>query len=129
MAGQVESSMVPARTQNLSTINLSQDNFWNMETASMAIVLGGNNWSPQHFANAEVHPVAGKQMEHMALMQDPYLQPLWKIGFINEAGHLFQGIRDIPRTNTCFFVELKKIAKDRKITYGKIMCDHKPHKK
>jgi hypothetical protein len=41
----------------------------------------------------------------------------------------FQGIRDIPVTNTCFFVELTNIPKDRNITYGKIVCDCKPHKK
>jgi hypothetical protein len=56
-------------------------------------------------------------MEYMALMKDPDLQPLWKRGFSNEAGRLFQGIRDIQGTNTCFFVELKNIPKDRKITY------------
>jgi hypothetical protein len=41
---------------------------------------------------------------------------------------LFQGIRDIPGTDTCFFVELKSIPNDRKITYGKIVCGCKPHK-
>jgi hypothetical protein len=43
--------------------------------------------------------------------------------------HLFQGIRDIQGTSTCFFVELKNIPKDIKITYGKIVCDYKPQKK
>jgi hypothetical protein len=100
-----------------------------METANMAIALGANHWSQQHFANALVNPVAGKQMEYMALMNDPDLQPLWKRGFSNEAGHLFQGIHDIPGPNTCFFVELKNIPKDRNITYEKIVCDYKPHKK
>jgi hypothetical protein len=57
-------------------------------------------------------------MDYMALMKDPDLQPLWKRGFGNEAGGLFQGIHDIQGTNTCFFVELKNIPKDRKITYG-----------
>jgi hypothetical protein len=55
--------------------------------------------------------------------------PLWKRGFGNEEGRLLQGIRDIPGTNTCFFVELKNIPKYRQITYGKIVCDYKPHKK
>jgi hypothetical protein len=68
-------------------------------------------------------------MEYMALMKDPSLQPLWKRGFGNEVGHLFQGIRDIPGTNTCFFVELTNIPKDKQITYGKIVFDYKPHKK
>jgi hypothetical protein len=68
-------------------------------------------------------------MEYTALMKDPSLQPLWKRGFGNEVGCLFQGICDILGTDTCFFVELKNIQKDRKITYGKNVRDYKPHKK
>jgi hypothetical protein len=68
-------------------------------------------------------------MEYMALMKDPRLQPLWTRGFGNEVGCLFQGIRDIPGTDTCFFIKLTNIPKYRKITYGKIVCDYKPHKK
>jgi hypothetical protein len=67
-------------------------------------------------------------MEYMALMKDPRLQPLWTRGFGNECGRLFQGIRDIPGTDTCFFIKLTNIPKDRKITYGKIGCDYKPKK-
>jgi hypothetical protein len=99
-----------------------------MGTANMAIALVTNHWSQKHLSNAVVHPTTGKQMEYMALMNDPDLQPLWKRGFSNEAGRLFQGIRDIPGTNTCFFVELTNIPKDRKIKYDKIVCDYKPHK-
>jgi hypothetical protein len=33
-------------------------------------------------------------------MKDPRLQPLWTRGFGNECGRLFQGIRDIPGTDT-----------------------------
>jgi hypothetical protein len=68
-------------------------------------------------------------MEYMALMKDPRLQPLWTQGFGNEYGSLFQGIRDIPGTDTCVFIKLTNIPKDRNITYGKIVCDYKPHKK
>jgi hypothetical protein len=100
-----------------------------METANMAFYLGTQNSSQQNCANAVFHPVTGKEMEYTALMKDPYLQPLWIRGFGNKAGRLFQGIRDIPGTDTCFFVELTNIPKDRKITYGKIVCDYKPHKK
>jgi hypothetical protein len=123
MTGRAASPRVPARTQNLSPRNLSQDNFWSMETSNMAIALVTNHWSQQQFANAVVHPFTGKQMEYMALMNDPDLQLLWKRGFSNEAGRLFQGIHDIPGTNTCFFVELTNIPKDRNITYDKIVCD------
>jgi hypothetical protein len=68
-------------------------------------------------------------MEYAALVKDPGLQPLWMRGFGNEYGRLFQGTRDIPRTNTCFFINMKNNPTDRKITYGKIVCNYKPHKK
>jgi hypothetical protein len=85
-----------------------------MKTANIAIALGKNHWSQQHVAKAVVHSVAGKHIEYMALMNDPDLQPLRKRGFGNEAGRLFQGIY--------FLVELTSIPKDRKMTYGKIVC-------
>jgi hypothetical protein len=78
MTGQAASPRVPARTQNLSPRNLSRDDFWSMGSANMAVALGTNHWSQQHFVNAVVHPITGKQMEYMALMNDPDLQPLWK---------------------------------------------------
>jgi hypothetical protein len=117
------------RSPNLSPRNLSQDNFWDMETANMAIALGNHHWSQQHHANAVVHPVTGKGMKYTALMKDPSLQPLWKRGFGNEVGHLFQGIHDILGSDTCFFADLTNIPKDRNINYGKIVCDYNPHKK
>jgi hypothetical protein len=43
-------------------------------------------------------------------------------------GRICQGIRDIAGTNTAFFVDLTSIPKDRKITYGKLVCDFKPNK-
>jgi hypothetical protein len=93
----------------------------------MAIALGNNHWSERHHANAVIHPATGKEMEYSALMKYPRLQPLWTRGFGNECVRLFQGIRDIPGTDTCFFTTLKNIPKERKITYGKIVCDYKPH--
>jgi hypothetical protein len=120
---------VPTRSRRLSPRNLSQDDFCGMYTAHMAIALGDNHWSQQHQENAVIHPVTRKEMEYSALMKDPRLQPLWTRGFRNECGRLFQGIRDIPGTDTCFFIKLTHIPKDRKITYGKLPCDKKPHKK
>jgi hypothetical protein len=120
---------VPTRSQRLSPRNLSQHDFCGMDTAHMAIALGKNHWSRQHQANAVIHPVTGKEMEYMALMKDPCLQPLWTRGFGNKYGCLFQGIRDIPGTDTCFFIKLTNVPKDRKITYGKIVWGYKTHKK
>jgi hypothetical protein len=120
---------VPTRSRNLSPRNLSQNDFCGMDTAHMAIALGNNHWSQQHLANAVIRPFTGKEMKYMALMKDPRLQPLWKRGFDNECGRLFQVIQDIHGANTCFFIKLTNVPKDRKITYGKIVCDYKPHKK
>jgi hypothetical protein len=119
---------VPNGSLELTPRNLSQDDFCGMDTAHMAIALGNNHWSQRHHANAVIHPITGKEMEYSALMKDPCLQPLWTRGFGNECGRLFQGIRDIPGTDTCLFTTLKNIPKDRKITYSKIVCDYKPHK-
>jgi hypothetical protein len=78
--------------------------------------------------NAVLHTATGKEMQYKDIIKHPLLGPRYKKGFGNELGRLCQGIRDIKGTNTCFFVELKNIPKDRKITYGKLVCDHKPNK-
>jgi hypothetical protein len=93
---------VPTRSQRLSPRNFSQHDFCSMDTAHMAISLGDNHWSQRHQANAVIHTITGKEMEYMALMKDPPLQPLWQRGFGNECGRLFQGIQDIPGTDTSF---------------------------
>jgi hypothetical protein len=120
---------VPTGSQTISPRNLSQDDFCGMDAAHMAISLRNNHWSQWHQANTVIHPVTGNEMKYSALMKNPHLQPLWTRGFGNECGRLFQGIRDIPGTDTCFFIYLKHISNDRKITYGKIVCDYKSHKK
>jgi hypothetical protein len=94
----------------------------------VAQLLASHHWSQLHHATSVIHPTTGKEMEYASLMKDPRLQPLWSRGFGNECGRLFQGIRDIPGTDTCVLVTLKSIPNDRKITYGKIVCDYKPHK-
>jgi hypothetical protein len=83
-----------------------------MDTAHMDIALGDSYWYQQHQANAAIHPTIWKEMKYMALMKDPHLQPLWQQGFGNECGRLFQGIQDIPGTDTCFFIKLTNIPKD-----------------
>jgi hypothetical protein len=100
---------VPTRSQRLSPRNLFQHDFCDMETAHMAIALGNNHWYQQNQSNAVIHPITGKEMEYTALMRDPRLHPLWKQGFGNECGRLFQGIWDIPGTDTCFVIKLTHI--------------------
>jgi hypothetical protein len=74
---------VPTRSQNISPRNLSQNEFCGMDTAHMAITLRNHHWHQQHQSNTVIHPITIKEMEYMALMKDPRLQPLWKRGFGN----------------------------------------------
>jgi hypothetical protein len=67
-------------------------------------------------------------MQYKDLMKDPIFGPLFEIGLSNELGRICQGIRDVAGTNTAFFIDLYNIPKDRKTTYGKLVCDFKPNK-
>jgi hypothetical protein len=128
MTYQAASPRVTAQTQHLSPRNLSQDDFLSMEADIISVSVGTNNWSQHHFSNTVVHLINGKQMEYMALMNDPDIQPLWKQGFSNEAGRLFQGIHDIPGTNTCLFVKLKTYL-NTGTSHMVFFCDYNSHKK
>jgi hypothetical protein len=68
---------VATGSQRLSPRNLSQDDFYGMDSAHMAIARGNNHWSQRHQTKSVIHPVTGKEMEYTALMKDPSLQPLW----------------------------------------------------
>jgi hypothetical protein len=100
---------VPAVERNLSPRNLSED-FLDMRSAN-------------HFQSAPAMPMAcavvlpetGKEMEYVEILNEPTLIPLWGRGMGNECGRIFQGLQDIEGKNTCFFIELKNIPKDRKI--------------
>jgi hypothetical protein len=67
-------------------------------------------------------------MHYKDLMKDAILGPLFEIGLSNVLSRIYQGIRDVAGTNTALFIDLSSIPKDRKITYGKLVCDFKPNK-
>jgi hypothetical protein len=119
---------VPERARNLAPRNLIQSDLWDMGSSNKAIHLGNNHLTKAPMMNAVLHMASGKEMQYKDIMQHPTLGPKYKTGFVNELGNLCQGIRDIKVTNTWFFVELSNIPKDQKITYGKLVCDHKPNK-
>jgi hypothetical protein len=78
--------------------------------------------------NSVIHPSTGKEMQYKDLMEDPDLGRSFETGLSIELGWICQGIRDIAGTNTAFFIDLRSISKNRKITYGKLVCDFKPNK-
>jgi hypothetical protein len=96
--------------------------------ANCAIAFGENHWTKTHMMNSVIHPSTGKEIKYKDLMKDPDLGPSFEIGLSNELGRICQGIREIAGKNTAFFIDLKSIPKNRKITYGKLVCDFKPNK-
>jgi hypothetical protein len=96
--------------------------------ANCAIAFGENHWTNTQMMNSVIHPSTGKEMQYKDLMKDPDLGPSFEIGLSKELGRICLGIRDIAGTNTAFFINLKSIPKNRKITCGKLVCDFKPNK-
>ena len=50
------------------------------------------------------------------------------MSFSNELGQLAQGNREVNGENTVMFIPKSKVPKDKKVTYGKIVCKMKPEK-
>ena len=71
---------------------------------------------------------SGKLLEYRHLKQHPKYKRTWEKSFANELGRLAQGIRDIDGTSTIFFVPFGQVPKDRKATYGRIVCELRHNK-
>ena len=95
--------------------------------------------TPQHICvlaeesllcNAVTNPNIGQSLQYKQLVKGPG-KVLWELSFANEFGRLEQGVENrIKGTNTTYFKPKPAVPfKTSKITYGKIVCDIKPHKK
>ena len=77
--------------------------------------------------NTVIFPETGKPQEYRHLMKGPD-KPKQTRAFGNDIGRLFQGIRDIEGTNTCFFIHKHEVPKGSKVTYSRILCNIRPQK-
>lgn len=68
-------------------------------------------------------------MEYKHFIADPDYKDTWSTSFANELGQLFQGIRDIDGTNTCYFIPVTAMPEGRKAMYGKLVCHVQLEKK
>eukprot|EP00970_Alexandrium_tamarense_P007123 scaffold1237_cov194-Alexandrium_tamarense.AAC.1 len=91
----------------------------------------GQGIPDDHFAFAVIDEETGKPLEYKDLMKLDQYKRIWSTSFANELGRLTQGIRDIPGTNTMFYIHKSEIPEDRRkdITYGKIVVVVRPQKK
>ena len=65
--------------------------------------------------------------EYRHLIKGPE-RKVWEKSFSNELGQLAQGIREAKGTNTVMFITTFKFPKDKKVTYGEVVCEMKPEK-
>jgi hypothetical protein len=79
-------------------------------------------------AYAVTDVTTGQQLEYRQLLQRPDLKTILQRAFANELGRLAQGVRDIKGTDTIVFIPPSDIPKERTITYGRVVCDIRPHK-
>jgi len=70
----------------------------------------------------------GKSLEYRHLMKMEKYRDVWATSFANELGRLAQGIRDVKGTNAIKFIRQSQLPEGRKVTYGRLVCDHRPQK-
>ena len=80
------------------------------------------------FIGAIIDDVTGDVLEYRHLIQHAKYRDVWRHSFANELGRLFQGIRDIKGTNTCFFIKKSLMPTNKRATYGRIVCTYRPQK-
>ena len=82
--------------------------------------------------NAVVHPVTKETItKYTKLANDPVTAPVWRTAMCNELGRLSNGYKKTKGTRTIKFMtheEIKKIPKDRTVTYPRIVVDYRPQK-
>ena len=73
-----------------------------------------------HIALSVIDEDTGQPLEYKDLMKSKKYKNVWAKSYANELGRLNQGIRNIPGTNTMFFINKSEIPADRHkdITYG-----------
>ena len=80
--------------------------------------------------NAVTNPNTGQSLQYKQLIRGPD-KDIWETSFANEFGRIAQGVGTrIKGTNKIFFASKSEVPfKTSKTTYGKIVCNIKPHKK
>jgi hypothetical protein len=67
-------------------------------------------------------------LEYRHLIKLDKFRMVWQHSFANKLGQLFQGIRNVPGTDTCFFIRKAQVPKHKRATYGRIVCNVRPQK-
>jgi hypothetical protein len=82
-----------------------------------------------HFLGAIIDKDTGAVLEYRHLVKNPATKTVWETSFTKKIGHLFQGIRELKGTNTCFFIKKSQVPTNKQPTYSQIVCNFFPQKK
>jgi len=68
----------------------------------------------EHFIGAVIDDDTGAMLEYRHLIKSEKYKSIRMHSFGNELGRLFQGIRDIPGTDMCFFIKKSQLPKHKR---------------
>ena len=79
-------------------------------------------------ANSVTHPITGQAQEYLHLIKGDD-KDTWETSSTNNLGRLTQGVGNrIEGTNTINFRQKSAVPKNKKVTYGRLVCDSKEDK-
>ncbi len=84
--------------------------------------------STVHFIGTIIDNNTGYALNYWHLMKMDKHKQVWAHGFANEIGQLFQGIRNVSGTDTCFFIPKSLVPAHKRPTYSRICCNYVLHK-
>ncbi len=87
-----------------STINLASAPPAAISYAFVAHQLAIENQVAHHFNGAVIDNKTGNMLKYHHLVKNKNTHALWETSFANKIRRLFQGIRHLKGTNTCFFI-------------------------
>jgi hypothetical protein len=80
-------------------------------------------------ANAVIDEITGKELNYKKLISNPETKEKWLRSSANEFGRLAQGLKDrVTGTDTIMFIRADQVPKGSTVTYGRFVCDVRPHK-
>ena len=87
-----------------------------------------SNFPNENYAHAILDEETGQALEFRDLIKHDKYRDVYMKSFGNELGHLAQGIRDIPGTNTITFIQFDNVPHGEVVTYGRIVVSYRPQK-
>ena len=82
------------------------------------------NFPNKGFAGAIIDYETGKSFEFRYLIKMDKYRDIYMKSFPNELGRLAQGIRDVPGTDTIYFIPHADVPVGTTVTYGLIVCKY-----